>query len=405
MSPTDDLLDDSLAEACASLARYLQDHAEATPGQPAKALPTGAAAEATAAPRAAAIAPAPSALWQGLGRDLGLLGAAWPQARGGLARAGLPPMAVHAALLQTLGAALAAEPYVSSMVMGAGILQRQASPAHDALLARLADGRAVLAFAHGEPQGGHEREHVSAQLQREGDHYRLKGRKALVRCAPQATDLLVTARSLGGPRDPFGLSLVHLPCPTPGLRMRAYALRDGTSAAELVFDDVSVPREALVGPLGQALPLIEQALDEATLATCAEALGVMQRLLRDSLDYARARRQFGVAIASFQALQHRLADMHMALQQASALTLSVAARLDAATPVQRALAVSSTQITVARACKVVGQGAVQIHGGMGMTEELAVGRYFRRATLMESQFGPPAWHLRRVARLRQGVAA
>ncbi|WP_307866980.1 acyl-CoA dehydrogenase family protein [Variovorax sp. E3] len=129
----------------------------------------------------------------------------------------------------------------------------------------------------------------------------------------------------------------------------------------------------------------------------------MRRLMRDTLDHVRQRKQFGVPIASFQVLQHRLADMHMALEQADALTASVGEAVDGATPSARARAVSSAKVAVAKACRAVGQGAVQMHGGMGMTEELAIGHYFRRATLIEHQFGPPAWHLRRVARLRAAV--
>jgi alkylation response protein AidB-like acyl-CoA dehydrogenase len=150
------------------------------------------------------------------------------------------------------------------------------------------------------------------------------------------------------------------------------------------------------------LPLLEYVIDEATLAVCAEAGGVLSRLLEDTIDYARQRQQFGVPIASFQALQHRMADMHMALQQALALTAASAAALSAA-PDERARAVSSAKVCVGHACRIVGQGAVQIHGGMGMTEELAVGHYFRRATQIAQLFGSVDHHLRRVERLSSGA--
>ncbi|WP_454906241.1 acyl-CoA dehydrogenase family protein [Variovorax gossypii] len=339
---------------------------------------------------------APPPFWQGLSRELDLLGAALPESHGGM---GLG-MAAHLALMETLGGALAAEPYLSTMVIGAGLLQRHPGAQADALLASVVAGQAVLAFAHGEPQSRHDRADVQARLVREGDGFRLDCHKAVVQAAPWASHLIVTARSRGAPGDADGLSLVVVPREAPGLRMRAYPTRDGGRAADIVFDSVRVPPDALLGTEGEALPRIEQALDEATLAVCAESIGVMRRLMRDTLDYVRQRKQFGVPISSFQVLQHRLADMHMALEQANALTASVGEAIDTASPGERARAVSSAKVAVAKACRAVGQGAVQMHGGMGMTEELAVGHYFRRATLIETQFGPPAWHLRRVARWR-----
>ena len=343
---------------------------------------------------------APPPFWQGLSRELDLLGAALPESRGGM---GLG-MAAHLALMETLGGALAAEPYLSTMVIGAGLLQRHTGTLADALLARVVAGQAVLAFAHSEPQSRHDRADVRVRLVREGDGFRLDGHKAMVQAAPWAGHLIVSARSRGAPGDADGLSLVVVPKDAPGLRMRAYPTRDGGRAADIVFDSVRVPSDALLGIEGEALPQIEQALDEATLAVCAESIGVMRRLMRDTLDYLRQRKQFGVPISSFQVLQHRLADMHMALEQADALTASVGESIDDAAPHERARAVSSAKVAVAKACRAVGQGAVQMHGGMGMTEELAVGHYFRRATLIETQFGPPAWHLRRVARCRGGAA-
>ena len=372
--------DDTLAMLRDSLARYLEDR--------------HGFEQRLHALRHADDAPPP--FWQGLASELDLLGAALPEAQGGLG-GGMP---AHLALMETLGGALAAEPYLSTLVIGAGLLQRHPGAQADALLAQVVAGRAVLAFAHTEPQSRHDRADVQAELVREnngegkGDGFVLSGRKSVVHAAPWASHLLVSARSAAG------LSLLVVPTDTPGVRLRAYRTRDGGRAADIAFDRVRLPADALLGVEGGALPQIEQALDEATLAVCAEAVGVMRRLMRDTLDYVRQRKQFGVPISSFQVLQHRLADMHMALELAAALTASVGEGVDAASPGERARAVSSAKVAVAKACRAVGQGAVQLHGGMGMTEELAVGHYVRRATLIEGQFGPPAWHLRRVARLR-----
>jgi alkylation response protein AidB-like acyl-CoA dehydrogenase len=336
---------------------------------------------------------APPPFWQGLASELDLLGAALPESHGGLG-GGMP---AHLALMETLGGALAAEPYLSTLVIGAGLLQRHPGGQADALLARIVAGQAVLAFAHTEPQSRHDRADVRAELVRDGTGFVLTGRKSVVHAAPWASHLVVSARSAAG------LSLLVVPTSTPGVRLRAYPTRDGGRAADIAFDGVRLPADALLGAEGGALPQIEQAHDEATLAVCAEAVGVMRRLMRDTLDYVRQRKQFGVPIASFQVLQHRLADMHMALELAAALTASVGEGVDAALPGERARAVSSAKVAVAKACRAVGQGAVQLHGGMGMTEELAVGHYVRRATLIEGQFGSAAWHLRRVALLRAAL--
>ena len=378
-----DVRGETLAMLCESLARYLD-------GCYSFAQRLEARAEATHAP---------PPFWRGLSQELGLLGVALPEARGGLDGG----MAAHLAVMQTLGGALAGEPYLSSIVIGAGLLQRHPEAFSDALLADVVDGGAVLAFAHGEADSGNDRTHVSTRLVRDAEGYELDGSKAVVHGAPWATHLIVSARSAVGKADAQGLSLVVIGKGTPGVHLRDYPLRDGSRGAELRFDKVRVPFDALLGAEGEALPQIEQALDEATLAVCAEAIGVMRRLMRDTLDYVRQRQQFGVAIASFQALQHRLADMHMALELADALTHAVLDAMDGA-PHERARAVSSAKVAVARACKAVGQGAVQLHGGMGMTQELAIGHYFRRATLIEGQFGPASWHLRRVARLQAGLA-
>nr|WP_145551509.1 acyl-CoA dehydrogenase family protein [Variovorax boronicumulans] len=378
--------EDTLAMLQDSLARYLEDRH----GFDAR----------LAALREADTAPPP--FWNGLARELDLLRAALPEAQGGL---GLG-LAAHLAVMETLGASLAAQPYLATMVLGASLLQRHPGAAADALLEQVVEGRAVLAFAHGEPEGRHSRSWVQTRLTRAGEGWRLDGRKAVVHAAPWASHFIVSARSAGAADAAQGQSLLLMPRDTPGLSLRAYPLRDGDRAAELAFDNVQLPATALLGEAGAALPQIEHALDEATLAVCAESLGVLRRLLRDTLDYVRQRKQFGVALSSFQVVQHRLADMHMALEQAVALTGQVGELLAAGgvTPAERARAVSSAKVAAGKACKAVGQGAVQLHGGMGMTEELAVGHYMRRATLIEGLFGPVSWHLRRVADLAEAAA-
>jgi alkylation response protein AidB-like acyl-CoA dehydrogenase len=231
---------------------------------------------------------------------------------------------------------------------------------------------------------------VSTRLQTRGGGAVLSGRKAVVRAAPYATHWLVSAR------DETGTLRLALVQPTAaGITRRDLRVADGGWASELHFDHT--PVQAVLGEPGQdALPLLAQARDELLLATGAEAVGVMQRLMRETIDYVRQRKQFGVAISSFQVVQHRLADMHLALIQANALVGATLAAMGGPAD-QRSRAVASAQVAVARAARTVGQGAVQLHGGMGMTDELAVGHAFKRLTLIEHHFGGVQVHLRHAA--------
>lgn len=339
-------------------------------------------------------------LWHELTNELGILGLSFSEELGGLGG----DMFDNLVVMETLGASLAAEPYLSTIVIAGGVFKRLATPEARQMLTRMLHGDAVVAFAATEPSSRHDWHDVRTTLTPvEGGHkHILHGRKTVVRCAPWATHLLVTARSLGAPWERDGISLVCIPAHTAGVHCNDVRTLDGGVASELTFDHVAIPPGQIMGPVGGALPLIEQVMDEATLALCAEAIGVLQRLLHDTVDYARQRKQFGAPISSFQALQHRLADMYLSLEQAAALTASVVDALHAP-PAARALAVSSAKIATAKACKLVGQGAVQIHGGMGMTEELAIGHFFRRATEIESLFGNVDWHLQRVAALRDDL--
>lgn len=338
-------------------------------------------------------------LWKAFAQDLGILGAAFNEDHGGLGGG----MLDHLLIMETLGEALYTGPYLPSMVIAGGIFQRCTEPVWQRMIAQLVEGHALVAFAHTETGARHGwrglRTTLSAQAGGQG--LVLQGHKTVVHGARWATDLLVTAQD---PSAGDGVSLLCIPAQSPGIRRTDVRTIDGGHASELLFDNVAVTPAQLVGPRGQARALVDEVLDDATLATCAEALGVLQRLMRDTLDYVRQRRQFGAPIASFQALQHRLADMHLALEQARALTAATAALLDTPAP-QRAAAVSSAKVCVSRACRTVGQGAVQLHGGMGMTEELAIGHYFRRATMIEQSFGPVDWHIDRIARLQQDTGA
>jgi acyl-CoA dehydrogenase len=329
-----------------------------------------------------AIAP----LWQGLAHELGLLGAALPERLGGMG-GGLPEQLL---ISQALGAALVGEPYSSTAVLGANLLQALGDPAADVLLQGLAEGQVRLAVATLEPGGRTDLSRVQTRLHNSNGQWQITGRKALVRGAPGATHWLVSARD-----DAGQLRICLLDPAASGEQRRDVRLIDGAWAAELAFDQT--PVQALIGQ-GDALAALTQAWDTATLAAGAEAVGVMQALMRDTLNYTSQRKQFGQPLAAFQALQHRMADMYMALVQAAA-AVGACADVLADTPERRAERVSSAHVSVLRAARLVGQGAVQLHGGMGMTDELSVGHGFKRLTVIEQQFGGVAQHLRRVAGL------
>jgi acyl-CoA dehydrogenase len=335
-----------------------------------------------------AIAP----LWQGLSRELGLLGAALPEHLGGMG-GGLPEQML---ICQALGAALVAEPYSSSAVLGATLLQALNDPAADALLQGLAEGQVRLAVAALEPAGRTDLSRVQTRLHNSNGQWHISGRKALVRGAPGATHWLVSARDEAGQ-----LRICLIDPAASGVQRRDVRLIDGAWAAELAFDQT--PVQAVLGQ-GDALPALSQAWDTATLAAGAEAVGVMQALMRDTLNYTSQRKQFGQPLAAFQALQHRMADMYMALVQAAA-AVGACADVLGDSPERRAERVSSAHVTVLRAARLVGQGAVQLHGGMGMTDELAVGHGFKRLTVIEQQFGGVAQHLRRVAASRSVIGS
>jgi hypothetical protein len=329
-------------------------------------------------------------VWKALAEDLGVLGMSVPEELGGLGGGAIETMIV----MEELGSALVVEPYLETVVIGGGLLKRAGGARAAGVLADVVSGDAVLAFAGLEPQSRYDHFDVATIAAPQGGGWRLDGRKAVVVGAPWATHLLVTARTGGERRELSGVSLFLLDRAAPGIVSRDYPTVDGRRASEITFDGCEAPADALLGAEGDAWPIIEQVVDEAAAAVCAEALGVLRRLHESTLDYARQRRQFGRPIADFQVLQHRMVDMFMAVEQAVSATYMATLKLGE-NRAERAKAVSAAKVTVGKACRFVGQNAIQIHGGIGMTDELALGAYFKRAAMIESQFGSVDHHLRR----------
>ena len=287
--------------------------------------------------------------------------------------------------------------------LGGGLLRRWDSPYAEALIAQIIAGDARFALAYLEPGSRYDLSDVGVTATREGDGWRLRGTKDAVMAAPFATHLIVTARSAGERRDRKGVSVFLVPVGAAGVTLRDYPTVDDSRAADVDFD-VLVGDDALIGDEGQGLDLLEPAVDEAIAGLCAEAVGAMRRMHADTLDYARQRKQFGAPIAANQVLQHLMVDMFMALEQAVSMTYMATLKLDAPAA-ERSRAVSAAKAQVGKAARFVGQNAIQIHGGMGMTDELAVSHYFKRTSMIENLFGSVDHHLARYEALASAVPA
>jgi alkylation response protein AidB-like acyl-CoA dehydrogenase len=339
-------------------------------------------------------------VWRGLAQDLGVLGAALPEVLGGLGGGPVDTLVI----MQELGRALVVEPYLETVVIAAGLLKRIDSEAARAAVREIIAGELIAALAWGEPKSRFDAADVQTTARRDGAGWRLDGEKAVVMAAPWASKLLVTARTSGGRRDAAGVSLFLVDKTTAGITSRDYATVDGRRASEIRFEGADVPGEALMGEEGGALALVETVLDEARAALCAEALGVLSELVRQTIDYTRQRRQFGRPISEFQVLQHRMVDMFVQSEQSISMAYMATLNLDRPAP-ERARAVSAAKAFVGKALTFVGQAAVQTHGGIGITEELPLSHYFKRATMIEQALGTTETHLRRFQALRMVEAA
>jgi alkylation response protein AidB-like acyl-CoA dehydrogenase len=327
--------------------------------------------------------------------ELGWLGLGLPEDLGGFG--GARDVAI---LTEALGRGQVNEPFLASVVLGGGTVARAGSPAQqEAVLTPLIGGDLLLAFAHGERHARYDIAAVQTIAKRQGDGYRLDGAKSVVLNGDSADRLIVSARSSGGERDEAGLSLFLVDTGARGISRRPYRTNDGGRAAEIAFDGVELPADALLGEEGGAFPVIEETVDRAAAALCGEALGLMAVLNDLTVDYSKTREQFGQPIGKFQVLQHRMVDMFVALEEARSLATVYMADVDSADRDERRRAVSAMKAQTARSGRLVGQEAIQIHGGIGMTDDYVASHYFKRLTLVCRLFGDVDWHLERFASL------
>ncbi|HKX56458.1 MAG TPA: acyl-CoA dehydrogenase [Xanthomonadales bacterium] len=327
--------------------------------------------------------------------DLGWLMIPFSEADGGLGGSAVDLMVI----MQEFGKGIVVEPFLATAVLGGGLIAEAGSAKQkETLLGALMAGELQLAFAFTEPQSRYNLADVATEATREGDDYVVIGHKAVVLNAPIANQLIVAVRTSGGQREREGISLLLVAADSPGIRLQPYATVDGQRAADVYFDDVRVPASQLLGNEGSALPVIEKVIDRATLAVCAEALGAMETALWKTVDYTKTRKQFGVSISSFQALQHRMADMFIELEQARSIVQMAVMQCDANKGVAPR-AISAAKSRVGKAARLVGQESVQLHGGIGVMEELDLGHFFKRLTTIQFLFGSTDYHTRRFSQL------
>lgn len=338
--------------------------------------------------------------WKAFAEELGILGAPFAEDLGGLGGGATENMIV----LEEFGKALVVEPYLGTVVIGGGFLKHSGHAGAGELIGKIIDGTATFAFAYAEPQGRYTWSDLKTTARKDGAGWVLNGHKAVVVGAPWASHLIVTARTGGSQREAAGVSVFIVDKAAKGVVTRDYPTVDGLRASEVFFENVAVPAEALIGAEGAGLPLVEKVIDEATAGVCAEAVGVLRKLHEGTLDYTKQRKQFGQPIANFQVLQHRMVDMFIQVEQSVSMTYMATIKLDESDD-ERAKAISAAKVQIGRACKFVGQNAIQLHGGMGMTDEMAIGHYFKRATIIEGLFGSVDHHLRRYETLSIDKAA
>jgi len=322
--------------------------------------------------------------------EIGALGALFPEDVGGFGGAGFDV----AVVFESLGKGLVVEPFLGALIVGRAIAQA-GSDAQKEYIAALIDGSTVTALAHEEPGSHYEPTLVAARAERSGDGWVLRGAKAVVQQGDRAGLLLVSARTAGEDGDAQGVSLFLVPDDAAGLAWRGYRKTDGGRAAELTLDDVCVGADALLGMEGEGAVVLEHATGWGLLALAAESLGVMEIAKRDTLEYLRTRKQFGVPIGSFQALQHRMADLLLEIEQARSSVINAAAAIDGSDRIVREKTLSAAKHSIGRIGTRVAEECIQLHGGIGMTWELPLSHYAKRLLMIDHQLGDEDHHLAR----------
>jgi pimeloyl-CoA dehydrogenase small subunit len=332
-------------------------------------------------------------VWAALA-EMGLLGLPFDEAHGGVGGTTVDVMLV----MEAIGEGLLVEPYLATVGLGGRFLARAGSKAQqERILPALIQGKHAMAFAHTEPGARYDLRQVGLRARRSGESWVLDGDKRMVLHGGGADTLVVSARTAGGDTDVTGITLFLVPRTAPGLSVKASRTIDGLRTADIQLTGVTVGPDAVLGREGEGFPVIEEVVDYATALLCAEAVGAIRYANEATLEYLKTRRQFGVPIGSFQALQHRMVEMMISYEQARSMACLACVKIDTADAAERRRVISAAKIKIADACRHVSQEAVQLHGGMGMTEELKISHTFRRLTMLAQTFGDAEHHLERFA--------
>ncbi len=326
--------------------------------------------------------------------ELGLLALPFDEAQGGFGGGPVETMTI----MEAFGRSAALEPYLATVILGGGLLQHGGSEEQKtAYLPQVATGDLRLAFAHTERQSRYDLFDVGSTGRPDGGSFILDGRKSVVLHGDSASKILVTARVAGSRRDRDGIGLFLVDANAPGLSRRGYPTQDGQRAAEVTLEGVRVDVDNVIGDPEGAFPVIERVTDVAIAALAAEAIGAMDEMLKLTVDYLKTRRQFDTTIGSFQVLQHRSSEMFIALEQGRSMAMFAAMMAQDENAQERRKAISAAKVQIGRSGRFVGQQAVQLHGGVGMTMEYKVGHLFKRVTMIDTLFGDADHHLSRLA--------
>ena len=327
--------------------------------------------------------------------EMGLLGLPFDEKYGGIGGGAVETMIV----MEAFGRGLVLEPYLATVVMAGGMIHLGGSDTQKkALLPKIADGSLLLAYAHSEAQSRYDLADVATTARRDADGWILDGEKSFVAHGNSADKLVVSARIAGDRKSRDGIALFVVDAKAQGVSRKGYETQDGLRAAQIKLSGVKVSSNDAIGDPGKALPLIQKVADTTLAAVGAEAVGAMAAAHEVTIEYLRTRKQFGVAIGSFQVLQHRAVDILVALEQARSMALYATMMANDPDPAERSKAISAATIQIRRSGKFVGQQVVQLHGGIGMTLEYKIGHYFKRLTAMESLLGDTDHHLVALAR-------
>ena len=328
--------------------------------------------------------------------ELGWLGVPFSENHGGFGGGAVETML----MMEEFGKGLVVEPYLATVVACGSALNGFASEDQkSSFIPEIIDGSKLWALAFAEPQGRFNLADLTTTATASNGSYLLSGHKSVVINGPNANFFIVSVRTSGEQRDETGISLFIIPSDAKGLSRRDYPTVDGQRASELILDNVELDEASRLGEEGQGLNILQQAIDFATLAIGSEAVGCMEVLYKDTVEYCKNREQFGQPIGKFQVLQHRMVDMFMEHEQSKSLMFMAAMRWDEGYGAEAQKAVSAFKVQVGKSGKFVGQSAVQLHGGMGMTDELNIGHYFKRLTIIDTMFGNVDHHLKRFGSL------